>query len=198
MLACGHDTAPASILPLDRARAQGARPPAPIAPADGAPRTDGPATATALADTPRDQHRRDELPPPQARLGRVSSRRPARAAAASARGARRPRCTAGPSATSPTTRTARPPATGFAATTCARSSSATRLARRAGEWPLEWQDVAGASDFVDARLPCPAGRLPGRVRGADRPLPRREPGRSRRGRPSSSTSTPSRSTADRR
>ena len=47
------------------------------------------------------------------------------------------------------TRADGPRATGFAATTCAGSSIATRRGSTThADWPLDWQDAAGASDYA--------------------------------------------------
>ena len=47
------------------------------------------------------------------------------------------------------TRAVRRPATGFAATISGRSSIATRRGSiEHADWPLDWQDAAGSSDFA--------------------------------------------------
>ena len=88
-------------------------------------------------------------------------------AAASAGGGQRPRCTPGPSATSPVTRTARRPSDwlrryylrGFI------DRYERWLDAQAG-WPLDWRDAAGASDWAIRLLGRPAGRFQGdEVRG---------------------------------
>ena len=78
-----------------------------------------------------------------------SWRRPAKAAGENAGGGRPPRCTAGPSATWRLTRPGGPRATGFAANTCAAFIDRYEAWLDAhADWPLEWQDAAGASDYA--------------------------------------------------
>ena len=100
-------------------------------------RVDGPATATALAARLGDQLRRHVLPPAQARVRRPGRGHRRGRGQAPALAGRRPTSTRGTPATSPATRTPRPPSTGWSATTPATSPSSS------SSWLDVQDDLAG-------------------------------------------------------
>ena len=156
---CGHDTTRVRLPSPRSASPPGARPPSPLAPPDG-PARGRSGDRHRPRRAPRHEHRRDQLSPAQARLGRAGrgDRGRSRQGTAVAGRDRDARWT---SATSPTTRTAGPPATGCDATTCAH------FVERYGS-------VAGRSGRLAARL---AGRRR-RERLRPPPLARRDSPRS--------------------
>ena len=182
MLGCGHDDAATDHPPTRSAGPQGARPPPPLAAPDRAPAARSGDRHRARHDA-RHEHRRDELPPPQARLGRPRRGDRWTATAASDRwraatemhGWTERDVDGDPDAKAATDWLRRYYLRGFV-------ERYERWLDEQAAWPLDWQDAAGASDFA-LRL-SPAGlaafnadieALYERYRGApaadDRPTP---------------------------